>query len=54
MIERTGVFRSPSDLGARFVQGLVWLFTILFALNAAGTSGQCGAGNQVRGLHSPT
>jgi len=42
MIERTGVFRSPSDLGARFVQGLVWLFTILFALNAAGTPASVG------------
>lgn len=37
MIERTGVFRSPSDLGARFVQALVWLFVVLFALNAADT-----------------
>ncbi len=42
MIERTGVFRSPSDLGARFVQGLVWLFTILFALNAADTPASAG------------
>lgn len=37
IIERTGVFRSPSDLGARFVQALVWLLTVLFALNAADT-----------------
>jgi mechanosensitive ion channel-like protein len=37
MIDRTGVFRSPADLGARFVQALVWLFTVLFALNAADT-----------------
>jgi len=37
MIERTGVFRSPTDLGARFVQALVWLFTMLFALSAADT-----------------
>src|SRR5207245_7794871 len=37
MIDRTGVFRSPADLGARFVQALVWLFTVLFALNAAAT-----------------
>jgi len=37
IIERTGVFRSPSDLGARFVQALVWLFTMLFALNATDT-----------------
>ncbi|MGC2194566.1 MAG: hypothetical protein WA628_07815 [Terriglobales bacterium] len=37
MIERTAVFRSPADLGARFVQALVWLFTMLFALSAADT-----------------
>ncbi len=37
MIKRTGVFRSPTDLGARFVQALVWLFTMLFALSAADT-----------------
>ena len=37
IIDRTGVFRSPSDLGARFVQALVWLLTVLFALNAADT-----------------
>jgi Mechanosensitive ion channel, conserved TM helix len=37
MIERTGVFRSPTDMGARFVQALVWLFTMLFALSAADT-----------------
>jgi hypothetical protein len=37
MIERSGVFRSPSDLGARFVQALMWLLTVLFALNAADT-----------------
>jgi hypothetical protein len=37
MIERTGVFRSPTDLGARFVQAWVWLFTMLFALSAADT-----------------
>ena len=37
MIERTGVFHSASDLGARFVQALVWLFTVLFALSAADT-----------------
>jgi Mechanosensitive ion channel, conserved TM helix len=42
MIERTGVFRSPSDLGARFVQALVWLFVILFALTAAGTPASAG------------
>lgn len=37
LINRTGVFRSPSDLGARFVQAVVWLFTILFALSAPDT-----------------
>jgi len=37
IIERTGVFHSPSDLGARFAQALIWLFTVLFALNAADT-----------------
>lgn len=37
IIERTGVFHSPSDLGARFSQALIWLFTVLFALNAADT-----------------
>jgi hypothetical protein len=37
MIERTGVFRSPADLGARFVQALMWLFVVLFALSAADT-----------------
>ena len=37
MIERTGVFRSPSDLGARFMQAIMWIFTVLFALNAADT-----------------
>jgi hypothetical protein len=42
MIERTGVFRSPSDLGARFVQALVWLFVILFALTAADTPASAG------------
>ena len=34
-IERTRIFRSPSDFGARLAQGLVWVFIILFALNAA-------------------
>jgi hypothetical protein len=33
-IERARVFRSPSDFGARLVQGLVWLFIILLALSA--------------------
>jgi small-conductance mechanosensitive channel len=37
MIERTGVFRSPSDLGARFVQAVVWVMVALFALNATDT-----------------
>lgn len=37
MIERTGVFRSPSDLGARFVQAVVWVLVALFALNATDT-----------------
>jgi hypothetical protein len=37
LIDRTGVFRSPSDLGARFVQALIWLLTVLFALSAADT-----------------
>lgn len=36
-IERTGIFRSPSDFGARLVQGFLWVFIILFALNAADT-----------------
>lgn len=35
IIERTELFRSPSDFGARLVQGVLWLFIILFALNAA-------------------
>lgn len=33
-IERTRVFHSPSDFGARVVQGLIWLIVALFALNA--------------------
>jgi hypothetical protein len=36
-IERTALFRSPSEFGARVAQGTVWLFIILFALSAAGT-----------------
>lgn len=36
-ILRTRVFRSPSDFGARVVQGVVWLFIVLLALNAANT-----------------
>ena len=42
MIDRTGVFRSPTDLGARFVQALVWLVTVLFALSAADTPASVG------------
>ena len=42
MIDRTGVFRSPTDLGARFVQAIVWLFVILFALSAADTPASAG------------
>ena len=34
MIERSGVFHSASDVGARFVQALVWAFIVLFALSA--------------------
>jgi hypothetical protein len=37
LIDRTGVFRSPTDFGARCVQALVWVFTVLFALSAADT-----------------
>lgn len=36
-IERTRMFRSPSEFGARCVQGFVWLFIVLLALSAAGT-----------------
>ncbi len=36
-VMRTRVFRSPSDFGARMVQGLLWLLIILMALDAAGT-----------------
>lgn len=36
-IERTALFRSPSEFGARVAQGTVWVFIILFALSAAGT-----------------
>jgi hypothetical protein len=32
-IVSTGVFRSPADFFARVVQGLLWLFIILFAMN---------------------
>lgn len=37
-IERTRVFRTPSDFGARLVQGFLWLFIVLLALNATGTA----------------
>jgi hypothetical protein len=37
VIERTGLFRSASEFGARVAQGAVWVFIILFALSAAGT-----------------
>ncbi len=33
-ISRARIFRSPSDFGARLVQGVVWVFVILFALVA--------------------
>ena len=36
-ILRTGVFRSPSDFAARILQGIVWLWIVLFALSAADT-----------------
>jgi hypothetical protein len=36
-IERTALFRSPSEFGARVAQGGVWVFIVLFALSAAGT-----------------
>ncbi len=36
-IERTSIFRSPADFGARLVQGTLWLLIVLFALSAANT-----------------
>jgi hypothetical protein len=33
-IDRARVFRSPSDFGARLVQGILWLFIVLLALSA--------------------
>ena len=36
-VERTALFRSPSEFGARVAQGTIWVFIILFALSAAGT-----------------
>ena len=37
MVDRSGMFRSPSDMGARFVQAAVWVFVVLFALSSANT-----------------
>jgi hypothetical protein len=36
-IERTRMFHSPADFGARLVEGAVWLLIILLALSAADT-----------------
>jgi hypothetical protein len=36
-IERTRIFRSPADFGARLVQGGLWLLIVLLALSAADT-----------------
>ncbi len=36
-IERTRIFRSPADFGARLVVGVLWLLIILLALSAADT-----------------
>lgn len=36
-IERSRLVRSPSEFGARLVQGTVWVLIILFALSAART-----------------
>lgn len=36
-IERTRLFRSPADFGARVVQGAIWLVVVLLALSAAET-----------------
>ncbi len=36
-IERTRIFRSPADFGARLVEGGVWLLIILLALSTADT-----------------
>jgi hypothetical protein len=38
MVERIGVFRSPSDFVARVVEGLLWLIVILIALDSTGAS----------------
>jgi hypothetical protein len=36
-IERTRIFRSPAEFGARLVVGVLWLLIVLLALNAADT-----------------
>jgi len=36
-IERTSIFRSPADFGARLVVGVLWLLIVLLALSAADT-----------------
>lgn len=36
-LERTRIFRSPADFGARMVVGILWLLIVLFALSAANT-----------------
>ncbi len=36
-IERTRIFRSPADFGARLLVGILWLLIVLLALSAAGT-----------------
>ncbi len=37
-IERTRLFRSPADFGARLVKGFLWLGIVLLALSAADTT----------------
>jgi len=36
-IERTRIFRSPADFGARLMVGVLWLLIVLLALSAADT-----------------
>ena len=36
LVERIGVFRSPSDFIARLVEGFLWLMVILIALDSTG------------------
>ncbi len=36
-IERTRMFRSPADFGARVVEGFLWIVIVLLALSAADT-----------------